>query len=113
MPRSRPTPVRPDPRSPKLDGHVERAQRTHTEEFYEVYPDDLGIVPLNQALREWEWVYNNIRPHQSLRYLTPGEYLETLNAGANEPSLTLSDNSRAPGKSRQVTRQGAGMARGP
>ncbi|MCD6453191.1 MAG: hypothetical protein J7K77_02775 [Dehalococcoidales bacterium] len=24
------------PRSPKLNGHVERAQRTHTEEFYEV-----------------------------------------------------------------------------
>jgi len=23
------------PRSPKLNGHVERAQRTHTEEFYE------------------------------------------------------------------------------
>lgn len=24
------------PRTPKLNGHVERAQRTHTEEFYEV-----------------------------------------------------------------------------
>ena len=32
------------PRSPKLNGHVERAQRTHTEEFYEVHPDDLEIV---------------------------------------------------------------------
>ena len=101
------------PRSPKLNGHVERAQRTHTEEFYEVYPDDLGIVPLNQALREWEWVYNNIRPHQSLGYLTPCEYLHTLNAGTNEPSLTLSGNCHAPGKSRPVTRQGAGTARGP
>ena len=28
-------------RSPKLNGHVERAQRTHTEEFYEVYLGDL------------------------------------------------------------------------
>ena len=100
------------PRSPKLNGHVERAQRTHTEEFYEVYPDDLGIVPMNQALREWEWIYNNIRPHQSLGYLTPCEYLLTLNSGANEPSLTLSDNSHAPGKSRPVTRQGAPTHRG-
>lgn len=25
------------PRSPKLNGHVERAQRTHTEEIYEVW----------------------------------------------------------------------------
>ena len=44
------------PWSPKLNGHVERAQRTHTEEFYEVYPDDLEIVPLNQALQKWERV---------------------------------------------------------
>ena len=27
------------PKSPKLNGHVERANRTHTEEFYEVAPD--------------------------------------------------------------------------
>ena len=101
------------PRSPKLNGHVERAQRTHTEEFYEVYPDDLGIVPLNQALREWERVYNHVRPHQSLGYLTPFEYLRGLEVGANEASLTLSANSQGPGKSRPETRQGAAMARGP
>ena len=101
------------PRSPKLNGHVERAQRTHTEEFYEVYPDDLDITTLNQALREWERVYNYIRPHQSLGYLTPFEYLNGLKAGTNEASLTLSANSHAPGKSRPETRQGAGSARGP
>ncbi|MDP6800615.1 MAG: integrase core domain-containing protein [SAR202 cluster bacterium] len=63
------------PRSPKLNGHVERAQRTHTEEFYEVYDGDLGVGALNQALRRWEQVYNTVRPHQSLGYLTPLEYL--------------------------------------
>ena len=63
------------PRSPKLNGCVERAQRTHTEEFYEVYDGDLEITPLNQALQQWEYVYNHIRPHQALGYLTPGEYL--------------------------------------
>ena len=57
------------PRSPKLNGYVERAQRTHTKEFYEVYPYDLEITTLNQALKEWERVYNYIRPHQSLGYL--------------------------------------------
>lgn len=101
------------PRSPKLNGHVERANRTHTEEFYEVYPDDLAITPLNQALREWEQVYNYIRPHQSLAYLTPFEYLTKLRATEQDPSLTLSANSPAPAKSRPETRQGAGMARGP
>ena len=63
------------PRSPKLNGHVERAQRTHTEEFYELYDGELEIEPLNQALLDWERVYNTIRPHHSLDGLTPEEYL--------------------------------------
>ena len=63
------------PRSPKLNGCVERAQRTHTEEFYEVYDGDFEITPLNQALKDWESIYNHVRPHQALGYLTPSEYL--------------------------------------
>ena len=59
------------PRSPKLNGHVERAQRTHKEEFYEVVdlPDSLKEV--NQMLKAWEDIYNRYRPHQALGYLTP------------------------------------------
>ena len=64
------------PRSPKLNGHVERAQRTHTEEFYEVTEANFEIRELNQALLEWEKVYNTIRPHQALGYLTPQQFLE-------------------------------------
>ena len=64
------------PRSPKLNGHVERAQRTHTEEFYEVTEASFEIRELNQALLEWEKVYNTIRPHQALGYLTPQEFLK-------------------------------------
>ena len=64
------------PRSPKLNGHVERAQRTHTEEFYEVTDSSFEIGELNQALLKWEKVYNTIRPHQSLGYLTPQQFLE-------------------------------------
>ena len=63
------------PRSPKLNGHVERAQRTHTEEFYELYDGDLAMDPLNRALRNWEAVYNTVRPRQSLGYLTPLQFL--------------------------------------
>ncbi len=63
------------PRSPKLNGHVERAQRTHTEEFYHIYDGDLDIPTLNQALLHWEGVYNTIRPHHSLDGQTPAEYL--------------------------------------
>jgi len=63
------------PCSPKLNGHVERAQRTHTEEFYEVYLGDLDLKNLNPALADWEHTYNYIRPHQALRWRTPAEYL--------------------------------------
>ena len=63
------------PRSPKLNGHVERSNRTHTEEFYEVTDSDFDLEALSPALRHWEMVYNTIRPHQALRYLTPHQYL--------------------------------------
>jgi len=55
---------------------VERAQRTHTEEFYEVTEANFEIGELNWALLEWEKVYDSIRPHQALGYLTPQEFLE-------------------------------------
>lgn len=63
------------PRSPRLNGHVERAQRTHKEEFYELvdWPDSLPLLRL--ALQDHETVYNTIRPHQALGYLTPAAWL--------------------------------------
>jgi len=64
------------PRSPKLNGHVERAQRTHTEEFYELTDSSFDIAELNKALRSWEHVYDTVRPHQSLGYLTPLQFLQ-------------------------------------
>jgi transposase InsO family protein len=64
------------PRSPKLNGHVERANRTHREEFYEVEEVDLSIEEHNRQLEHWQYVYNHIRPHQALDYLTPNEYYQ-------------------------------------
>ena len=63
------------PRSPQLNGQVERAHRTHTEEFYEVTPFSLPIAELNRELEAWERTYNTVRPHQSLGYLTPQQFL--------------------------------------
>ena len=59
------------PHSPKLNGHVERAQRTHTEEFYEITDTSFDLPELNRALLKWEVVYDNVRPSQALGYLTP------------------------------------------
>jgi transposase InsO family protein len=66
------------PRSPKLNGHVERANRTHRTEFWELYEGDLDLPPLQAALRAWEEEYNRLRPHQALGYRTPAEHLATL-----------------------------------
>ena len=64
------------PRSPKLNGAVERAQRTHTEEFYEVRPfTDWTVAAVNREARAWERTYNTVRPHQALGYLTPLQFL--------------------------------------
>ena len=68
------------PRSPRLNGKVERAHRTHQEEFYDLVevPDDLVLH--NTLLREHEAVYNGIRPHQALGYLTPNEFVARCEA---------------------------------
>lgn len=63
------------PRSPKLNGAVERANRTHAEEFYQITPSSLRISELNQQLRQWENIYNTIRPHQALGYQTPQQFV--------------------------------------
>jgi putative transposase len=77
------------PRSPKLNGHVERAQRTHTEEFHDRYMGELELRELNQAMQAWEYTYNHIRPHYSLDLQTPAEYLAEHHPGCT-PKLRLS-----------------------
>lgn len=65
------------PKSPKLNGSVERANRTHTEEFYEVYDCPWTVTELNVQLRQWEHTYNCcIRPHHSLGKITPLQFLK-------------------------------------
>ena len=72
------------PRSPKLNGAVERANRTHTEEFYQVTPYSLELKKFNRELRAWERTYNTVRPHQALAYLTPSQFLQQLSSQRKE-----------------------------
>ncbi|MBV8458723.1 MAG: DDE-type integrase/transposase/recombinase [Acetobacteraceae bacterium] len=74
------------PRSPKLNGGVERANRTHTEEFYEWSTANPTVHDLGAELRQWEAVFNTIRPHQALRYQTPAEFCTAYQA---DPAATL------------------------
>ena len=63
------------PRSPKLNGRVERAQRTHKEEFYQVIEPPDGLAELRPGLLLQEQRYNTYRPHHALGFKTPQEWL--------------------------------------
>jgi putative transposase len=64
------------PKSPKLNGSVERANRTHTEEFYEVANCPWTVSELNPQLIRWEYTYNCIRPHYALGHKSPLQFLQ-------------------------------------
>jgi transposase InsO family protein len=79
----------PPPRSPKLNGGVERAHRTHTEEFYEVTESSFDLSELKDELLEWEGVYNTVRPHQALGYVTPLKFLEQWKEYSGKEDVSL------------------------
>lgn len=66
------------PRSPKINGVVERFNRTLKDEFLagcdEVYTRDWQ--KLDEKLIHWLTWYNTQRPHYSLKYMTPQDYMQ-------------------------------------
>ena len=66
------------PRTPHLNGKVERSHRVDDQEFYQLLDRD-GITDdirlFNEKLREWEDYYNYHRPHGALDGQTPYERL--------------------------------------
>lgn len=63
------------PHSPKLNGVVERMNRTSREEVYDLGLHDLlGIEEHNRLLAEQDYIYNHIRPHEALGMVAPEEY---------------------------------------
>lgn len=70
------------PRTPRLNGKVERSHRIDAEEFYRmldgVVIDDTDLF--NDKLREWEDFYNFHRPHGGLDGQTPYERLRQKTA---------------------------------
>lgn len=75
------------PHSPRLNGHVERANGTHRQEFYEVEEIELSLVEHNKQLERWEYILNYIRPNQALDYLTPDEYYQEYLKKGGDVSL--------------------------
>ena len=64
-------------RSPKLNGNIERANRTHREEYYELTDIRVPITEHIDDLKYWHDIYNTVRTNQSLNYTTPLEELES------------------------------------
>lgn len=65
------------PRSPQLNGKVERSHRSDQDEFYQLlsYKND---VDLNKKLEAWEQFYNFNRPHGAFNGKTPYEALRSI-----------------------------------
>lgn len=66
------------PKSPKYNGCVEKGNSTTKYEFYNFYDGPANLPFLRTKLQAFVHRYNTYRPHQSLQYLTPLEYLRQL-----------------------------------
>ena len=62
------------PKTPQLNGKVERSHRTDKDEFYQLLTYR-GDVDLKKKLSEWEHFYNYNRPHGAHHGKTPYEVL--------------------------------------
>lgn len=67
------------PRCPRVNGVIERFNRTIQEEFIqrsdEIYFDDCAF---GDKLEEYLYWYNYRRPHASLNYMTPAAFMHSL-----------------------------------
>ena len=77
------------PRTPHLNGKVERSHRVDDQEFYQLLDKD-GITDdihlFNEKLREWEDYYNYHRPHGALDGQTPYERLMAKMRAGTSPA---------------------------
>lgn len=77
------------PKTPHLNGKVERSHRVDEQEFYQLLDKD-GIADdihlFNDKLREWEDYYNYHRPHGALDGQTPYERLLAKTAASVSPA---------------------------
>jgi transposase InsO family protein len=66
------------PATPKMNSRVERMIRTTRDELWNQGYLLGDLSDLNESLSAYINEYNNQRPHQSLKYLTPMKYYQTI-----------------------------------
>ena len=84
------------PRTPRLNGKVERSHRIDGEEFYQLMKGKIidSLENFNFKVKEWQDYYNFERPHGSLDGQTP---FEKLQSKLNIPSpISLTPNVATP-----------------
>lgn len=66
------------PRTPKQNTYVEVSHLADENEFYRQGNIGCDMESMQKKLEEWEYIWNYVRPHEALNYLTPDEYLNRL-----------------------------------
>lgn len=79
------------PNYPKGQGRVERAFLTDDLEFHEVEELPMSVAELDAKLVIWNRVYEEVRPHAALAYLTPNEFYAHWLAEQAAPQGPVSD----------------------
>jgi putative transposase len=69
------------PRSPELNGNVERGNGSVKYEFYAQYSAPTSLHVIRKNLQKYSDFYNNIRPHQGIGLLTPRRFYEVIGIG--------------------------------
>jgi transposase InsO family protein len=76
-------------KTPKDNPEIERFNETLEYEWLYNFNLSLDTKELNPRLTEWLIEYNFNRPHQSLAYLSPEEYIEKELAKTRSPVLPM------------------------
>lgn len=66
------------PRSPKQNTYVEISHEADQKEFYQQGNVCSCLETMRERIKERQRIWNTVRPHQALNYLTPTEYLARL-----------------------------------
>lgn len=74
------------PKSPELNGAVERCNGAWRYEFYACRDLPLTIAEIAKHVAAFQHLYNHHRPHGALAGLTPKQYLDKRRAKENLPS---------------------------
>lgn len=79
------------PNYPQGQGRIERTFLTDEQEFYEVEEISSSLPALEAKLLAWNVVYEDVRPHEALGYLTPNEFHARWLAERPAPLAAVSD----------------------